>query len=117
MWGTYPWFIEDGVDLIHPDDIDAFKKEVSTCKVFECIEEKGCITLRYNDKQYRVASKLFNPVPTPKYNFGEIVKLKKNGEEATITDIMWHYDKREHYYVIAIKNKRKSKRYVESEFL
>ena len=77
MWGTYPWFVEHGVDLIHPDDIEAFKKEVNNCKVFECIEEKEYMTLRYNEKQYRVANKLFKSVPAPKYNFGEIVKIKK----------------------------------------
>ncbi len=33
-------------------------------------------------------SKLFKSVPSPKYNFGEIVKIKESGEEAVITDIM-----------------------------
>lgn len=62
-WGTYPWFIEHGADLIHPADLEAFK------------------------------------------------------QEAIITDIMWHYDKQEHYYLISTRAKKKSKRYLESEFM
>ena len=37
-WGTYPWVIEHGVDLIHPTDLEAIKQEVNSSKVFECIE-------------------------------------------------------------------------------
>lgn len=78
-WGTYPWFVEHGVDLIHPDDLEDFKREAHNSKVFECIEERdGYITLKYNDNCYRVMNKLFKPVPSPKYNFGENVKIKEN---------------------------------------
>lgn len=52
------------------------------------MEESDYITLRYNNKCYRVKDKLFKLVPTPKYNFGDIVKIKENDEEAIITDIM-----------------------------
>ncbi len=116
-WGTYPWFMEHGADLIHPDDLDAFKQEANSSKVFECMEESDYITLRYNDKCYRVREKLFKFVPVPKYDFGECVKLKKNGEEAIIIDIMWHYGKQEHYYLVSIGGKKKSKRYLEIEFV
>ena len=116
-WGIYPWHIEHGAELIHPDDLEAFRKETNSSKVFECMEEGDYITLRYNGNRYRVKDKLFKPVPTPKYTFGEIVRVKKSEEEAVITDIMWHYDKQEHFYFIAVRGKRKSKRYWESEFV
>lgn len=92
-WGTYPWFIEHGVDLIHPADLEAFTQEANNSKVFECIEESEYITLKYNGNYYRVKDKLFNAVPAPKYYFGEIVKIKENEEDAVIKDIMWHYGK------------------------
>lgn len=116
-WGTYPWFVEHGVDLIHSDDLEAFKQEANNSKVFECIDRGDYITLKYNDKCYRVKDKLFKPVPAPKYNFGEIVKTKENEEEAIITDILWHYGKHEHYYLVSIRDKKKSRRYMESEFM
>ena len=116
-WGTYPWVIEHGVDLMHPTDLEAFKQEVNSSKVFECIEESDYITLRYNHNCYIVRDKLFKLVPAPKYNFGELVKIKKNEEEAIITDIMWHYGKQEHYYLISIRGKKKSKRYSAIEFI
>lgn len=116
-WGIYPWVIEHGADMIHPTDLEAFKQEVNSSKVYECIEVSDYITLRYNNNCYRVRDKLFKIVPVPKYDFGEIVKIKKNEEEAIITDIMWHYGKQEHYYLIAIRGKKKSKRYSETEFV
>ena len=116
-WGIYPWFMEHGVDLIHPDDLEAFKKVANNGKVFECTEVNDYITLRYGNKYYRVKDKLFKPVPSPKYNFEESVKIKENGERVIITDIMWHYGKRKHYYLVSIGGKNKSKRYLESEFI
>ena len=48
-WGTYPWFLEYGIDLIHPDDLEHFKKEAHNCKVFECVSEDAqFITLKYS---------------------------------------------------------------------
>ena len=108
-WGIYPWFKEHGSDLIHPADLVAFAQEASNSKVFQCIDVGEYLTLKYNSNYYRVKEKLFKLVPAPKYNFGEIVKLKESNEEAIITDIMWHYGKQEHYFLISIGDKKKSK--------
>lgn len=118
VWGTYPWFTESGMDLIHPEDIEAFRKETDNSKVFECImEEKTYMTISYNNRSYRVKSKLFKPVPAPKYHFGEMVKIRKSGETAVITDIMWHYGRKKHYYFLSVGNKKKARRYWESELI
>ena len=114
-WGVYPWFAEQGIELIHPDDLESFRLEASNAKVFECIEEGDYITLMYKNNCYRVKDKLFKPVPKPTYIFGDIVKIKESGVSAVITDIMWHYDKQEHYYFVSVRNKKKSRRYFEAE--
>lgn len=114
-WGTYPWFVEHGIDLIHPDDFEAFKQEANNSKVFECIGKGDYITLKYNNNCYRVRDKLFKPVPAPKYNFGKAVRIKE--KDVVITDIMWNYSKRQHYYFVSVKNKKKSRRYLDSEFM
>lgn len=116
-WGGYPWFAEHGIELIHPDDLEAFMLEANNSKVFKCVEEGEYITLKYNNNYYRVKDKLFKTVSIPKYDFGENVRIRKNEEEAVITDIMWHYGKNEHYYLVSIKNKKKSRRYLETEFM
>lgn len=114
-WGMYPWFVERGMEFIHPDDLEAFKSEASNCKVFECIKKNDYLTLRYNDRCYRVKDKLFRPVPTPKFHFGEKVIINGKDKQAIITDIMWHTDKHEHYYFISIGGKKKSKRFFDLE--
>ncbi len=116
-WGIYPWFEELGVELIHPDDIEAFRKEVNTCKIFLCIEEGEYITLKYNNNYYRVKEKLFSPKPTPKFDFGQMVRIKYSNEEVKITDIMWHFNKQEHFYHVLAGNKKKTRRYFDSELI
>lgn len=116
-WGTYPWFIEHGIDLIHTEDLDAFMREANNCKVFKCIEEGEYIILKYNNNCYRVKSKLFKPVPTPKFDFGDKVRIRNTNEEVKISDIMWHVGNHEHYYLVCVRNKKKSKRYFESELI
>lgn len=119
LWGIYPWVAERGIELLHPDDLEKFKREVSGCKVFECIDKGEYITLKYNNNCYRVKNTLFKSVSEPKFKFGEVVKIRRTGEEVIVTDIMWHFNNHEHYYFVCTlnKNKKKSKRYFESELL
>lgn len=114
-WGLYPWCPEHGAEYIHAKDLEAFKKEASNCKVFACVGEGEYITLRYNNRCYRTKKRLFKPILTPKYTFGQRVSIRKNGEEAIVTDIMWHYNRQKHYYLLTVGNKKKSKRYFEEE--
>ena len=116
-WGTYPWFIEHGLDKIHTDDLDGFKKEANNCKVFECVnEDTQFITLKYGEKFFRVKSDIFKNVPMPKFHIGQKVSIINNsGADVVISDIMWHYDKKEHYYFITVNGKKKTKRYFETE--
>ena len=117
-WGVYPWFLEDGIDKIHPDDLDNFKRESNNCKVFECLgEEHPFIIIKYGDKSFRVKNDVFRSVPAPKYHIGDRVELLQNSvSNLVISDIMWHYEKKEHYYHISVNGKKKSKRYFEAEF-
>ena len=55
-------------------------------------------------------------MPQPKFYVGQKVELKvKPDSETVVSDVMWHYDKKEHYYLITLNDKKK-KRYFESEF-
>ena len=114
-WGIYPWFIELGTDLIHPSDLDAFKEESNNSKIFECVDVKDYITIRYNNNYYRVKERLFKLVPTPKYSFGQMVFIKEKKEIGIVTDIMWHYGKKVHYYLLSTEGKKKTRRYFEEE--
>lgn len=72
-----------------------------------CIEGGEYITLKYNNNYYRVNEKLFRPVPAPKFEFGQIVRVRNSGEEAKIADIMWHFSNQEHYYFLFVRNKKR----------
>jgi len=117
-WGTYPWFLEHGIDKIHPDDMEDFKKEANNCKVFVCIDERGqFITLKYGENQYRVKKDLFNEVSNPEFAFGQTVRLKGTpGQDVIITDIMWHYSKKEPYFLVEADGRKKSKRFFKADF-
>ena len=119
QWGRYLWSIEHGVEKIHPDDLENFKKEANGVKVFQCVNETtDYITLEYGENSYQVKIDLFRPVSAPKYHIGQDVKVVSNNQltDGVITDIMWHSSKNEHFYFITIAGKKKSKRYFEDEF-
>jgi len=117
-WGTYPWFLEHGIDQIHPDDLEKFKKKANNCKVYECVDEDAqFITIKYGNTLFKVKDSLFKSVPEPKFQIGQMLKLQgKSDSEIIVTDIMWHYEKKEHYYLLTVNGKKKTKRYFESEF-
>ncbi|MDH3976666.1 MAG: hypothetical protein OEV42_20575 [Deltaproteobacteria bacterium] len=116
-WGLYLWFDEHGVGLIHPEDIEKFRKLVPNGKVFECVDDDGqYITLKYADMRYRVLRNIFKPVKEPVRKIGEQVKLRESSTVATIVDIEWHFKKNTHIYFIEIEGKRKSKRYWIEDF-
>lgn len=114
-WGVYPWVIEQGTELIHHDDLEDFRKQASNCKVYQCVDVSEYLTLKYQSRCYRVKAELFRTIPTPRFEFGQSVIIKKSGQKAVVSDIMWHYDRQQHYYFLIVENKRKSKRYFESE--
>lgn len=116
-WGVYPWFIERGAKLIHPDDLEDYKKQASSCRVYQCVEALEYLTLRYQNKCYRVKEELFQIVPAPQFDFGQSVIIKENGKKAVVSDIMWHYKSQQHYYLLVVENKKKSRRYFASELL
>ncbi|KNY25872.1 DUF6960 family protein [Pseudobacteroides cellulosolvens] len=94
-WGVYPWFYEDGEDLIHPLDLCRFKERFlySGGKVFFCkdIVEKYLV-LKYKDELFRVKPDLYNRVKMPTFDYGDYLKLKDRPEAiCVVNDIVWHF--------------------------
>lgn len=118
IWGLYLWLPGDSNDSIHPDDLKLFKATASNVKVFECVEEDALwLTLRYGNNSFRVKRKLFKTLLPPRFIFNQKVEVKNKAheEDAVISDVMWHFDKKEYYYFIQLNKKKKSKRYFENE--
>ena len=66
---------------------------------------------------HRVKNDLFNEVPTPGFTFGQTVRLTETpGQDAIITDIMWHYVNKEPYFLVKVNGKKKSKRFFKADF-
>lgn len=80
-WGIYPWFEEDGEELIEERHRDEFRELKPYGKIFRCVGERDeFIELQYNSHSYLVKPQLFKKVPTPKFNFGDTVRLRKKPE-------------------------------------
>ena len=118
-WGLYPWFIEDGEQLIFPSDLERFKKLLPNGKVFKCIHEvDGYLVLEYGKNTFRVKSDLFKPVDKPIFEIGCNVRLvKEHEQEGTIEAINWHYKNDEPMYYLIINGKRKSTRYFNEDLI
>lgn len=111
-WGLYPWFDEDGAEMIHEDSYEALKELNPYGKVFYCDSIDGnYIVLKYGDKNYKVSKELFKMVKKPKFNIGEEVIIVKKDIVAVVTQINWHHAKSEEFYHLSVDGKRKSNRY------
>ncbi|SHK18989.1 hypothetical protein SAMN02745163_03388 [Clostridium cavendishii DSM 21758] len=118
-WGVYPWFIEDGEELIAPSDLERFKNLSPYGKVFKCINEDGeYITLKYGEEIYQVKSRLYKQVNASIFSIGTEVRLAKKPEvTGIIVDINWHIKNSSLLYYISVGGKRKSKRYINDELI
>ena len=112
-WGLYPWFVEDGEQLISPSDLESFKKISPYGKVFKCTDEIGVyIVLKYGKNEFKVKPDLYKTIENPIFEIGCNVRLSKdNTQEGTIEDINWHYKNNTPFYYISVNGKRKSTRY------
>jgi hypothetical protein len=112
VWGLYPWFAEDGADLIHPDDREAFRALGPYGRVFQKVgDDDGYMRLRYGERTYRVRPSLFQSVTVPAFDFGQKVRLNRRPDEVgAVQDIMWHHKENRPMYFLNVNGKRVSTR-------
>ncbi|MFB9273932.1 DUF6960 family protein [Cohnella cellulosilytica] len=118
-WGLYPWFDEDGLELIEPRHREKFRVLLPYGKVFLCVGEQGeYMVLQYNNEIYLVKPILFKRVSPPKFTFSEPVRLRiKPGVLGNICEINWHYKAEREMYYIEINGKKKTSRYSSEELI
>jgi len=115
-WGLYTWFLEDGYDCFHPEEIGMF--EPNNTRVFYCknVEDKYLI-LQYGRKDFRVNPENYKLIEKPKFNYCEAVIVKNQELLGEIEEIQWHYKQEYHIYYLIIDGKRKSRRFYEDELV
>lgn len=119
-WGLYQWFQEHGTDLVHPDELEAFRRLLPSGKVFECIgRESDYLVLTYGERRFHVKPALFKPVPAPAKKIGDRVCIRRKGDivPAVVTDVIWHFQRSEPFYFVAAASRKLSKRYWQSDFV
>ena len=117
IWGTYPWFEEDGDELIHPDDRGNIKILIGNSKAYEFVKkDDGYNELKYGENVFRIKDVLKKELPEPNYKIGETVMIKnKDCIGAVITDVMWHTSMQKYYYYLSVNGKKKTRRYFDDD--
>lgn len=118
-WGLYPWFVDDGVDCVHPEDLEEFLSLMAYGKVFRVAGvERDMITLEYGTDRFRVKPHLFTPVDRPAKSFGEEVTVTTGGKtrRGRIVGINWHYKKARPFFILQFGARRSSRQYWPEEF-
>lgn len=91
-WGLYPWFEEHGAQLVHSEDLDAFRKLSPYGKVFlRTGEVDEFIELCYGESKFRVKPELFQPVPPVSFPIGTRVAVRGKNGDAVVDSIQWHH--------------------------
>lgn len=118
-WGLYPWFEEDGKELIEPSYREEFRNLQPYGKVFLCIgEQDEFIVLQYKNQSFLVEPTLFQIISTPEFTFGQTVSIRRNPEVlGSICEINWHYKREKEMYFIEVNGKKKSSRYFSEELI
>lgn len=111
QWGLYPWFEERGANLVHPDDLDDFRKLMPYGKVFFCQSKNEFLVLRYQNSHYRVRPQLFSEVPAPEFTFGQLVHVRETGDPAQIDEIHWHHQRAKPIFFVTFGGRRNKKRF------
>lgn len=109
----------DNRGSVHPEDRELVKNN-RIGHFFKCIgEEGGYKILCRPEITFRVLSSAIQKImPTPKYEWGNIVREIVRPEIGGIIRTMqWHYKREEYQYQIEIKGKLKSRLYQESELV
>ncbi len=115
-WGLFPWFEEQGRDLIHPDDVATVRTLLPAGKVFRVLgEEDGFVRLRYGETEFRGRLPLFREISAEIHEIGGAVRLE-DGQIGEVLEVNWHHQRAEPMYQIRLGGKAKSKRYWNSDF-
>ncbi|TVX96272.1 DUF6960 family protein [Cohnella terricola] len=113
-WGLYPWFNEDGGELIHPEDIRQFTP--NNTKVFHCIGlEDEYMILQSATAQFRVNPENYKRLNVPLYRFRDQIVTNDQERIGEIHEIEWHYRDKEFIYYISVEGVNKTRRYKEHE--
>lgn len=115
-WGLYPWFVECGEDLIHPEDIGQFKPNNSL--VFYCKDTfEDYLILQYGIYEYRVKPNNYKLLKEPPFHSGDQVIVKNQEKPGVIEEIQWHYKDNNFIFYISIEGKKKTRRYLDNELI
>ncbi|MCU0432816.1 MAG: hypothetical protein MUC87_05130 [Bacteroidia bacterium] len=115
-WISYNWIRNHSpVSLIHPDDIDKINFGIGLAFCFDYNE--GYFHIRLINTVIRVKDFTGSIImPSPKFQFNQIVKELERPEVVGEVDRIGYHDKDgEYFYYIRINNKVKKRRYMESE--
>lgn len=100
-------------DYIHPDDLADYGNYPLDIRVFHCLNsQSGYLTMRYDRETFRIKPEIFDEIPTPHFNFGESIYVRrKNGdiEKTSVAHITWHYKKSVPIYSVWLWDSKKKR--------
>lgn len=105
-FGIYPWWPQDGVQWIHPDDVQLAEQLIPGNRIFqrEYLNETYS-RLHYGDVSIRVKPTMWLEVSTDGYLIGDRVEIRSQmGKQtpgiATISEMLWNRRSGEVEYVL-----------------
>ncbi len=72
----------------------------------------GTLELHFKRSVFYARPEGFEELPTPEFEWDEMVTLRKNGEAGKIREICWHRREKRYYYLLSsLSNKKIKTRY------
>jgi hypothetical protein len=115
-WVIYPWSDAHGPDLVHPEDLEQFRRIDPLGRAFAVMGQDGeFLVLAIGGERFRVKPSLATEIPIPHFAYGQDVRVKNGNKIATVLEINWHYKRHEPYYMLLVGGKPDKRRYWSEE--
>ena len=117
QFARYPWFVEHGIELVHPEDLAALKALMPYGRVFGFARAGEWIELDDGTRRYRVRDSLLKPLAPPRFWVGDEVGIQSGGERrrGVVRDVRWHGKNEAPMYFLRADGKALSKRYFDPD--
>jgi len=110
-YGHFPWWPEDGIDWIHPEDVSLARTLIPSQRVFRRDGMGGgYLELRYVDICVRVRRTLWQEVKPEGFEIGDVVEVRSRGmanepRTGTIAEMLWNEHEGELRYQVSDRGK------------
>lgn len=125
-YGHYPWWPEDGDAWLHPEDVALARRTIPSPRVWRTdgrianTSGDPFIVLQYGGDRLRVRPRLWQEVPRPAFEIGDLVEVLPHGMQndpvtGRVREVLWDDGKNRVTYQLDVADRLVETAYIETD--